>query len=247
MSFEKLNSLSGQVVVITGANGAIARATAKRLSSIGAKVIGIARTDTKEVRDFYSSIDGIIYFADVTDTQAINQIAKETPKCDILINNAGWTTIIEHQNLEAMTDDLIDKILNVNLKSQFTTTRAFLPLLKQSNNALVINISSGAAEGKGYGSNIMYAASKSAINGMTKDLARALAPKIRVIAIAPPLVTDSNFSGFSPDHKIKSGMRIPLRRGSNTEDVANAIEAYATTVRFTTGITVAVDGGRGLV
>lgn len=247
MSFEKLSSLSGQVVVITGANGAIARASAKRLSSIGAKVIGIARTDTKEVRDFYTSIDGIIYFADVTDTQAIKQIAKEIPKCDILINNAGWTTIIDHQNLDAMTDDVIDKIVNVNLKSQFTTTREFLPLLKQSSNALVINISSGSAEGKGYGSNIMYAACKSAINGMTKDLARALAPKIRVIAISPPVVVDSNFSGFTHDHKIKSGMRIPLRRGSNTEDIANTIEAYATTVRFTTGVIVYVDGGRSLI
>lgn len=247
MSFEKLSSLAGQSVVITGANGAIARATAKRLHKLGAHINGIARTDEDSVRSFYQSIKGHLYIADVTDTSAINTVASKIEQCDILINNAGWTTIIEHHNLDAMTDELIDKILSVNLKSQFTTTRAFLPLLKKSNHALVINISSGAAEGKGYGSNIMYAASKSAINGMTKDLARALAPKIRVIAIAPPVVTDSNFSGFSQDHKIKSGMKIPLRRGSNTEDVANAIEAYATTVRFTTGITVAIDGGRGLV
>jgi len=245
--FEQLHSLIGQTVVITGANGAVvARAIAKRLHKLGATVIGIARTDSSDIRDFYVSINGIIYFADVTDTKAIKQIASEIPRCDILINNAGWTKIVPHHDLNGLTDEDLDKILNVNLRSYFTTVREFSGLLKQSENALIINITSGSAEGMGYGSNIMYAASKSAINGLTKDLARALAPKIRVIGISPPMISDSNFAGYSQDVKIKAGMKTPLRRSSTSEDIANAVEAYTTLVRFTTGTIVQVDGGRCL-
>lgn len=244
--FEQLENLEGQVAVITGANGAIARATAKRLHSIGAKVIGLARRDTPEVRAFYESINGTLHIVDVTDTAAVNATAASIEKCDILINNAGWTKIAPHHDLNALTDEDIDKMLTTNIKSVYTSTRAFLPHLRQSNNAVVVNISSASADGMGYGSNVVYAATKSAINSMTKDWARALAPKIRFIAISPPLVMDSDFSGFDREDKIKRGMKLPLRRGSNTEDIANAIEAYLTKVRFTTGTIVIVDGGRNL-
>lgn len=246
--FEQLHSLIGQTVVITGANGAIARATAKRLRGLGAEIIGIARTDSEEVRKFYASeeIEGTLYIADVTDTAAIKEIASKITQCDILINNAGWTKLVPHNDLAGLTDEDLDKLLNVNLKSVYTTTREFLPLLKQSNYAVIVNISSASANGAGYGSNVMYAATKSAINSLTKDWARALAPKVRVISISPPLVMDSDFSGWSRDDKIKRGMRLPLRRGSNTEDVANAIESYLTKIRFATGVDVIVDGGRNL-
>lgn len=244
--FEQLSNLNGQTVVITGANGAIARAAAKRLRSLGANVVGIARTDSAEARNFYDSIGGILYFADVTETNAVKQIAKEIPQCDILINNAGWTKIVPHHDLDGLNDADLDKMLGVNLKSVYTTTREFLPLLRQSNYATIINISSASANGAGYGSNVMYSATKSAINSLTKDWARALAPKVRVISISPPLVMDSDFSGWSRDDKIKRGMKLPLKRGSNTEDIANAIEAYLTKIRFATGVDVIVDGGRNL-
>jgi NAD(P)-dependent dehydrogenase (short-subunit alcohol dehydrogenase family) len=248
MSFEQLHSLIGHTVVITGANGAIARATAKRLRGLGANIIGIARTDTKEVRDFYASeeVEGILYFADVTDSAAIKQIVKEIPQCDVLINNAGWTKIVPHHDLNGLTDEDLDKMLGVNLKSVYTTTREFLPLLQKSNHAVIVNISSASANGAGYGSNVIYSATKSAINSLTKDWARALAPKVRVISISPPLVMDSDFSGWGREDKIKRGMRLPLKRGSNTEDIANTIEAYLTKIRFTTGVDVIVDGGRNL-
>lgn len=246
--FEQLHSLIGQTVVITGANGAIARAAAKRLRSLGANIIGIARTDSEEVRKFYASeeIEGTLYIADVTDTAAIKEIASKVEKCDVLINNAGWTKIAPHGDLDALSDEDLDKLLNVNLKSVYTTTREFLPLLKQSNVAVILNISSASANGAGYGSNTMYAATKSGINSLTKDWARALAPKIRVLSISAPLIMDSDFSGWSKDDKIKKGMKMPLRRGSNTEDIANAIESYLTKIRFATGVDVLVDGGRSL-
>jgi 3-oxoacyl-[acyl-carrier protein] reductase len=238
--------LNGQVAVITGANGVVARAAAKRLHQLGATVVGIARTESQDLTNFYSSINGVLHIADVTDTQSIKKIAGATPRCDILINNAGWTKIVPHNDLNGLSDDDLDKILNVNLRSYFTTIREFVGLLKQSDSAVIINITSGSADGMGYGSNIMYAASKSAINGMTKDLARALAPKIRVIGISPPMISDSDFAGYSQDVKVKAGMRTPLRRSSTSEDIANAIEAYTTLVRFTTGTIVQVDGGRCL-
>jgi 3-oxoacyl-[acyl-carrier protein] reductase len=244
--FEQLQNLNGQTVVITGANGAIARAAAKRLHSIGAHIIGIARTDTEEVRKFYQSIDGHLYIADVTDSSAIKQVVAKITRCDVLINNAGWTKIVPHNDLDGLNDEDLDKMLGVNLKSVYTTTREFLPLLKQSNYAVIVNISSASANGAGYGSNVIYSATKSAINSLTKDWARALAPKVRVISISPPLVMDSDFSGWSRDDKIKRGMKLPLKRGSNTEDIANAIEAYLIKIRFATGVDIVVDGGRNL-
>jgi 3-oxoacyl-[acyl-carrier protein] reductase len=246
--FEQLHSLIGQTVVITGANGAIARAAAKRLRGLGANITGIARTDSEEVRKFYASeeVEGTLFIADVTDTDLIQQIVSKITQCDILINNAGWTKAVPHHDLAGLSDDDIDKMLNVNLKSVYTTTRAFLPLLRQSNYGTIINISSASANGAGYGSNVMYSATKSAINSLTKDWARALAPKVRVLSISPPLVMDSDFSGWSRDDKIKRGMKLPLKRGSNTEDIANAIEAYLTKIRFATGVDVIVDGGRNL-
>jgi 3-oxoacyl-[acyl-carrier protein] reductase len=242
MSFEQLDNLNGQTVVITGANGAIAKTTAKRLSSIGATVIGIARTDNEELHQLYDRV----YIADVTDTNALRTAAQDIPKCDVLINNAGWTKIVPHHDLNGLTDEDLDKMLGVNLKSVYTTTREFLPLLQKSNHAVIVNISSASANGAGYGSNVIYSATKSAINSMTKDWARALAPKVRVISISPPLVMDSDFSGWGREDKIKRGMRLPLKRGSNTEDIANTIEAYLTKIRFTTGVDVIVDGGRHL-
>lgn len=246
--FEQLHSLIGQTVVITGANGAIARAAAKRLRGLGANVIGIARTDSEEVRKFYASeeVEGTLYIADVTDTDAIQEVVSKITQCDILINNAGWTKAVPHHDLAGLSDADIDKMLYVNLKSVYTTTREFLPLLRQSNYGTIINISSASANGAGYGSNVMYSATKSAINSLTKDWARALAPKVRVLSISPPLVMDSDFSGWSRDDKIKRGMKLPLKRGSNTEDIANAIEAYLTKIRFATGVDVIVDGGRNL-
>lgn len=240
--FEQLHNLDGQTVVITGANGAIAKAAAKRLSSIGATVIGIARTNNDELHQLYDRV----YIADVTDTTAVSAVAKDVPRCDVLINNAGWTKIVPHHDLNGLNDDDLDKMLGVNLKSVYTTTREFLPLLRQSNYGTIINISSASANGAGYGSNVMYSATKSAINSLTKDWARALAPKVRVLSISPPLVMDSDFSGWSMDDKIKRGMKLPLKRGSNTEDIANAIEAYLTKIRFATGVDVIVDGGRNL-
>lgn len=246
--FEQLDSLTGQTVVITGANGAIARTTARHLHSLGANIIGIARTDSAELRQFYesASVQGSLHFADITDTNAIKQIVSNVSQCDILINNAGWTKLVSYDDLDGLSDADIDKMIAVNFKAVYTTTREFLPLLRKSNYATVINISSSSANGKGKGSNVIYAASKSAVNSLTKDWARALAPTVRVLSITFPVVVDSEFSGRGIEERIERGKQIPLKRGATTEDIANTIEAYLMKIRYATGVDVIVDGGMSL-
>src|SRR5207249_4780133 len=107
---------------------------------------------------------------------------------DVLVNNAGTTHFIDHTDLDALTDEVWDDILNVNLKGTFYCCRAALPALQQREGCIV-NVTSVAGLG-GQGSSIPYAASMAALNCLTKSLARAFAPEVRVNAVAPgPILT----------------------------------------------------------
>jgi 3-oxoacyl-[acyl-carrier protein] reductase len=163
--------------------------------------------------------------ADVTNSEQLNFVASQLEQCDILINNAGASVPIDHRNLTSLTDEIFEKTVSVNLNGTFYTTRSFLPLLRKSPNALIINISSASSFRTG-GSNIAYAAAKAGVDSLTRNLAKALAP-IRVVSI-------------------NAGMGTPLKRVVTVEDVASTVEALATTVRFTTGNNIILDGGRTL-
>src|SRR5437763_11115253 len=118
----------------------------------------------------------------------VDRCREELGGLDVLVNNAGTTHFIEHANLEALTDEVWDEIFSVNLKGTFYCCRAALPLLQERGGA-VVNVTSVAGLG-GQGSSIPYAASKAALNCLTKSLARAFAPHVRVNAVAPgPVLT----------------------------------------------------------
>lgn len=103
---------------------------------------------------------------------------------DILINAAGFTKPLPHADLETLTDELIDRMFQVNWRGQFATIRTFAPLLKASRDGVIFSISSIAAF-TGVGSSIAYCVAKAGIDVMTKTLARALAPEVRVLAVSP--------------------------------------------------------------
>src|SRR5262249_27320660 len=125
------------------------------------------------------------------DTAQIKRVAaavgEEFGRCDILVNSAGFTRMVAHSDLEALTAELIDAVLTANVRVPCATIRGFAPLLKASGDGVVVNISSGAAQ-RGSGSSIIYGASKAALDTMSMALARVLAPEVRVVVVAPGMV-----------------------------------------------------------
>jgi 3-oxoacyl-[acyl-carrier protein] reductase len=255
MSFEPLNRLDNKVVVITGGNGAIGFATARRLAALGARIVSINRRelDTVQARletlPNASSAGHFAVGASVTDTvsliAAAEQVQNRAGRCDILINSAGFTKAVAARDLDGLSDELFDSIMAANLRAVYSTIRTFAPMLKASGDGLIVNVSSIAGF-TGTGSNLAYVAAKAGLDVITKSLAKALAPQVRVVAVSPGVVDSSFVPGRGEDFNEKAAASIPLARIGQVEDIAAAIEACATTLRFATGARFVIDGGRSL-
>lgn len=168
--------------------------------------------------------------------------------CDVLVNCAGMTRFVPHGDLDSLDDSLIDSILATNVRGLFATIRALRPLLDKSamaGGAVVVNISSIAAV-TAMGSNVMYCASKAAVDNITKSLARALAPRIRVISVSPGVVDNDFIRSMDPRWLEEQISRTPLKRLASTSEVAATVLAAIRHLTFTTGSILPVDGGRPL-
>jgi 3-oxoacyl-[acyl-carrier protein] reductase len=190
--------------------------------------------------------------APVTDSAALtalaSAIANDYGRCDVLVNCAGITRFVPHADLDALDDRLIDDILATNVRGAFAAVRAFRTLLANSplaGGGVVVNVSSIAAE-IGMGSNVMYCASKAALDNMTKSLARALAPRIRVVSVSPGLVDTEFVKSLDQTWRDEQASRAPLGRLASPQEVAAAVAAVINTLTCTTGSVVKVDGGRAL-
>ena len=232
MSFNSIDNLNGHVVVITGAMGGMGKAIAKRLAARGASIVGIVRRDIDAAQNELNMLgeNNLAINASIDDTSALmsafNTVKEKYGRCDILVNTAGFSKGVNHQDLDKLTDD-----------------RTFTPLLMESENGLIVNISSAAGIRSG-GSNIAYAAAKAGTDSMTRNLAKALAPKVRVISIAPSAVDTNFLPNRSPEFLAKQAKATPLGRIGEVDDIAGAVEACATTMRFMTGNCLVIDGGR---
>ena len=188
--------------------------------------------------------------ADVADTASLLRLrdavrARYGDALHVLVNAAGFTKPVAHADLDALDDALIDRMFAVNWRGQFATIRTFAPMLKASGDGLIVSISSIAGT-TGIGSSIAYCAAKAGIDVMTKSLARALAPEIRVLSIAPGVVDTRFVGGRGAEFNAKTAAATPLRRLATPDDIAEAVLACATSLRFSTGVAVVVDGGRSL-
>ena len=247
-------SLAGKVALVVGGAGAIGAATSRMLSAAGATVI-VTHLDTSRDREAAESLikalgDGhAAYPADVADTAsliALREIVQARHgRLDILVNAAGFTKAVAHADLDGLTDELIDRMLQVNWRGQFATIRTFAPMLKASGDGLVVSISSIAAF-TAVGSSIAYCAAKAGIDVMTKALARVLAPEVRVLAVSPGVVDTEFVPGRGSDFNDKVSASTPLKRIAEADDIAAAITACATMLGYSTGHIVQVDGGRAL-
>jgi len=190
-------------------------------------------------------VPALLCRGNVGDDRAVREMVRrcrdELGGLDVLVNNAGMTHFIDHTDLEALTDEVWDEIFQVNLKGTFYCCRAALPLLKERGGAIV-NVTSVAGL-QGHGSSIPYAASKAALNCLTKSLARAFAPEVRVNAVAPgPVLT--RWLADHMDMVERSLQGTPLRRAATPDDIADAVVFLALGNGLVTGQVLVVDGGR---
>ncbi len=244
--------LHGKVGVVTGGAGGIGAAICARLADAGATVVLTYRTRNAAAAALVKSLAGTGHFArcvDVTDSAALGALAAETgerlSRCDVLVNCAGTTRFVPHADLDGLEDSLIDEIFRTNWRGAFAAVRAFRPLLAQHGDGLVVNISSVAAN-LGTGSNVAYCASKAAMDCMTKSLARALAPRIRVVSVSPGLVNTEFIRNMDQAWRDDQLARTPLGRLVSPEEIGDAVVAAATLLQPLTGCVIAVDGGRPL-
>ena len=240
------------VAVVTGGGGGIGSAIAGRLASEGASVVLTYlqdETKAQAVADGLAAGDHLVVRAPVDDAEAqvdlANLVTEHYGMLDLLVNNAGITRPVPHDDLDDLDDQLIDDIFRVNWRGAYASVRALRPLLESGEGGTVINISSVAAV-TGFGSNVAYCASKAAMDSMTRSLGRALAPSIRVVSVAPGWVMGEYAARMPPEVLEAQRAATPLGRVASVDDVANAVWAVATELTFTTGCVVPVDGGRPL-
>src|SRR5918998_2698636 len=236
--------LTGRVAVVVGGSGGIGAATAQAFAAAGAAVVATYRSGRAGAEALVSALPGgagrghAALFAAVEETPTLAALAAEVQRrfgrADALVNAAGFTKAIPHADLDALDDEFIDRMFAVNWRGQFAAVRAFRRLLEANGSGLVVNISSIAGL-NGAGSNIAYGAAKAGMDVMTKSLARALAPAVRVMGVSPGVVDTDFVPGRDAAANAKIAPSIPLRRVAMPEDVARAILACATLLPYSTG------------
>jgi 3-oxoacyl-[acyl-carrier protein] reductase len=240
-----------KAALVTGGGTGVGRAAVLQLAARGYHVaVNYSRSqdDAEATADAAREhgVKAIAVVSDVSDDAAVRQMIDECRRAfgrlDVLINNAATTYFVEHTDLEAMSEDKWDRILAVNLKGPFFVSRAAIPLMQESGGGAIVNVASVAGVA-GSGSSIAYAASKGGLITLTKSLAKALAPTIRVNAVCPGVI----LSRWLAEHQdmIDAAIKItPLKRASTTDDIADAITFLACDASMMTGQALVIDGGR---
>lgn len=243
-------SLNGKVAVVTGGTRGIGYAIVKALVESGAKVaIWGSRQETADaaaakIKVEYPNCDVTGMAPKLTDSKeveaAMNAVVQKYGSVDILANNAG---ISQNIPLDNYTDEDLDKIVDLNIKSVFICSKAAAHLMK-GNGGSIINTSS-VVSFYGQGLGCMYPASKAGVNGLTRALSRELGKEgIRVNAVAPG-VTRTDMVAALPESMVAPLLqRIPLARMGEAEDIANAVVFLASDkASYITGAVIPVDGG----
>lgn len=251
-TFAPRERLDGEVAVITGGTGAIGLASARRLAALGARLVLLQREAPEAAAEALASLPGnghLALQANVTDSASLHAAAEavrlSTGGATLLLNCAGFTRPVAAADLDGLDDALIDGIFAVNWRGSFAAIRAFAPQLREGGEGLVVNVSSIAAF-TGLGSNLAYAAAKAGTDALTKALAKTLAPHIRCLAVSPGVVDTPFVPGRDASFNERVGATIPLKRVGVADDVAAAIVACCTTLRYATGSVIVADGGRHL-
>lgn len=241
------------VALITGSATGVGRACALRFAEEGFDIVvnySRSKEEALETKSLVEAegVNALLIQCDVSDDgavkQMIGQVESEWGRLDVLVNNAGTTEFIEHKDLDALSEEIWDRLLGVNLKGPFFCIRAATHLLRESEFGSVVNVSSTAGI-DGRGSSVAYCASKGGLNTITKSLARALGPEIRVNSVCPGpidsrwlkrVMTDEQLAEMTADY--------PIPRPSLPDDIADTVLYLSLGTTLTTGQLLVVDGGR---
>lgn len=241
-----------KVVLVTGGAGEIGSAICKKYAENGYAVVFTYNSNLQKAQKLFEKLHGnnhcFLQCSTINADSISNlklKIEEKYGKLDVLVNNAGITTPVAHENLDGLSDEWIDIIMQTNFRGSFAMVRAMKGLLINSSETtgLIVNISSIAGI-YGIGSNVAYCASKAALDSMTRSLARALAPKIRVVSVSPGFVEGEYTKSFDPAFLQNQKQNTPLGRFALADDVANAVFSVSDVLTFSTGNIITVDGGR---
>src|SRR5215471_10575084 len=252
--------LKGRVALVTGGAGGIGGAVVRSLAKAGIGGLAINyRRSAKAAGELAADVErtGVKTLAVQADVQSdaqirdmIQQIGGQFGRLDILVNNAGVTHWVNLADLDGVTDKIWDEILDVNVKGAFRCARAAAPMLAQ-HQGMVVNVSSiSGVLAPPTLSSLPYGTAKAALIYLTKGLAAALAPRVRVNCVAPAF-TDTpwmseHFGAEYPQVIAKASAGFPLQRIASADEVAGAILGLITGGDFVTGQTLIVDGGLSL-
>lgn len=251
--------IQGTVAVVTGGGTGIGAAVAERLARKGAAavVVNYSRS-AEEAEETAARLTSLgcrseAVAADVSDDAAVRRLAERVRadygRADLLVCNAGTTRWVPFPDLEALTDEVWQHVMGVNLMGAFYCARAFAPDLRAARGAIV-NVASIAGH-RALGSSIAYGVSKAALLQLTRGLAAALAPEVRVNAVSPGTVETRwhvdrlGEQGFA-EMTAKEQAGVPLRRTARPEDIAQLVTALLE-ADMVTGETLIGDGGKHLV
>jgi ketoreductase RED2 len=240
-----MTDLSGKVALVTGSSSGIGEAVARALAADGAAVAINSASSVAAGEQVAASLPDATYIqADIAvEDQArglVETTVERLGRLDILVNNAGTTVVIPHHDVEAVTVDVWRRILDVNVIGTWTVTVAALPHLRATGAGCVVNVTSLAGV-RQTGSSIPYAASKAALNHLTRLLANVTGPDVRVNAVAPGLI-DTPWTESWDAIRAAVQARSPLGRSGTPEDVAAAVLGLVRSP-YQTGDVVVVDGG----
>lgn len=252
--------LKDKAALVTGGATGIGRATVLALAKAGATDIAInyrsAKEEAEKLADEVkrSGAEPLLIKADVKNEgdvrRMIAEVEKHFHRLDVLINNAGVTHWVPVKDLDKLTDAVWDDILDVNVKGAFRCVRAAAPLLEKSR-GMVVNVASiSGVLAPPTMSSLAYGTAKAALIYLTRGLAIALAPHVRVNGVAPAFTDtpwmEKHFGENYDEVMSKAAGGYPLKRVAKPEDIAAAIVGLVTGGDFVTGQTLIVDGGLSL-
>ena len=249
MPDDSSQELAGRGALVTGSSSGIGEEVARRLSALGASVVVNSATSVEAGRAVADSLPAPSTYvqADISDRAQGAALLEATVDAfgglDILINNAGWTTVVPHHRLDDLTDEIFDKTFQVNVYGTWWLTKGAIPLLRQSDDPCVVTVTSIAGV-RPVGSSMAYSMSKAALNQMTVLLAKSYGP-IRFNALAPGLVATPWTESWDAQHA-RVAETAPLGRSATPDDCAEATIGLIR-AKYATGQILVVDGGTTIV
>ena len=245
---------SEEVAWVTGSSTGIGRAVAEALAREGRRVAvhyNASEDEARRVVEGISSSGGeaMLVGGDVSDGDEVDRMVGEVEdrygRLDVLVNNAG--SIVERRTLAEMSEDLWDRVMDVNLKSVYLCSRAVLPLMKRQGAGRIINLTSVAARNGGGPGSVAYATAKGGVSTLTRAMAKELVGEnILVNGVAPGIITTPFHDRFTPP-EMREGFKnaIPIGREGTPEETASVVAFLASpAANYLVGEIIEVNGGQ---